>query len=89
MTGCGAYSSSRFCCIRRAVLAKYYIGDLAVEDEQQRESLCLEDELADGTFYAVLKQRVSAYFRANKVGLGRRLACHQIAPFIESPAALW
>lgn len=54
---------------RRAVLAKYYIGDLAVDDGRQEDSFSLEDELADGTFYAVLKKRVAAYFRTNKVGM--------------------
>jgi hypothetical protein len=51
----------------RAVLAKHYIGELAADSEPQGDSLALDDELADGAFYAVLKKRVAAYFRANKV----------------------
>lgn len=52
------------------MLAKYYIGDLAADDGRQQDSLSLDDELAEGAFYAVLKKRVAAYFRANKVGDG-------------------
>ena len=53
----------------RPVLAKYYIGDLA-DGEELEEELGLEDELAPGTFYAVLKQRVQDYMRANQVRCG-------------------
>jgi hypothetical protein len=61
----------------RAVLARYYIGDLAAGREVSGKSLALEDELADGTFYAVLKKRVAAYFRANKVAGGGCVAVAQ------------
>jgi hypothetical protein len=64
------------------VLAKYYIGDLAADLEPKAEGLALDDELADGTFYAVLKKRVAAYFRANKVcGCSRVGAVDQHASF--------
>lgn len=63
------------------MLAKYYIGDLAADLEPKAEGLALDDELADGTFYAVLKKRVAAYFRANKVCGCSRGAADQHASF--------
>ena len=48
----------------RAVLEKFFIGDVAHE---AGSSAPLEDELAEGTFYHTMKQRVHAYFQAQKV----------------------
>ncbi len=52
---------------RRAVLAKFYIGDVALKAEEELDIPSLEDELAEGTFYAVLKQRVQAFMQAHQV----------------------
>ena len=65
----------------RAVLAKYYIGDVTAEDKEM-EQLYAEDELAEGTFYAVLKHRVSAYMRANRVQCFLGLALATCAPSV-------
>ena len=53
---------------RRAVLAKHYIGDLAAEEgTREPEHLVADDEVAEGSFYAVLKQRVQTHMQENKV----------------------
>lgn len=65
------------------MLAKFYIGDLAADPEPKGEGLALDDELADGTFYAVLKTRVAAYFSANKVWRCSRDAADQHACFAD------
>lgn len=50
----------------RAVLAKFHIGSVAEADRWQADANTAEDELASGTFYHTLKQRVHAHFKANK-----------------------
>lgn len=55
-----------------AVLEKFYIGD--VEPAASRTA-ALQDELAEGTFYFTLKQRVHAHFKEHKVSTCSEQCC--------------
>ena len=58
------------------LLPKYHVGDLQLARDDPLVVASFEQDLGEGQFYAVLKKRVSAYFRDHKVSA----RCRRQAP---------
>ncbi|KAK9809846.1 hypothetical protein WJX72_000310 [[Myrmecia] bisecta] len=51
----------------RAVLEKFYLGDVDVRPGDEQFLVAFEEDTEEGQFYTVLKKRVEKYFRENKL----------------------
>nr|ADB81956.1 delta 5 desaturase [Lobosphaera incisa]AEU04699.1 fatty acid delta-5-desaturase [Lobosphaera incisa]AID50177.1 delta-5 fatty acid desaturase [Lobosphaera incisa] len=51
----------------RAVLDKFYIGEVDVRPGDEQFLVAFEEDTEEGQFYTVLKKRVEKYFRENKL----------------------
>jgi hypothetical protein len=70
---CSHHTVSR----RSELLPKYHVGDLQLARDDPLVVASFEQDLGEGQFYAVLKRRVSAYFRDHKVSARSRLQALQ------------